>query len=191
MRVFYVALMSTPFIYFSLGAGLKENFIVAALPIAITAWREFRSFQARLLLIIVTIIGISFDIRHMQYYRERVWIPGDNIAISQVSHEFLATKSPADDVAIDGARKFLARSNAMYHRGWAVDITDNEGIQPVKCWMNGIKIRVIHWNRYSYGNAYIAQPPTIGHVPCLTLRRDILRRSSLCPFRHADDCTTH
>ena len=57
--------------------------------------------------------------------------------------------------------------------------------------LNGIKIRVIHWNRYSYGNAYIAQPPTIGHVPCLTLRRDILRRSSLCPFRHADDCTTH
>lgn len=122
-RLISVWLLSLPFVYASLGSGFKENVIYACLPIAIVAWRELRSKRARIVLLVFGMLFVGVVTSYVQYYRERVWTRNESLSIGEISREFADQERYSSD-ASEGIPLFLARNNAMYHHGWAIDVKD-------------------------------------------------------------------
>jgi hypothetical protein len=128
VRLAMVILLSVPFLYASLGSGFKENVIFAGLPVAIVAWREMRSRQERIALILVGALLVGIVTSYIQYFRERVWTRGESMSIMDVTRDYMEHERYQDD-ATAGMPLFLARNNAMYHHGWSTDLGDNEEVR--------------------------------------------------------------
>jgi len=129
-RLILVTVMSMPFIYLSLGTGMKENTIVAALPCTIAAWQTFRNWLARAFLIIAGAIAISVLTAYVGFHRDLMWYTsaGNDLTISELMQEFVARGGVQEEAILEGAYTFLKRNNAMYHRGWATDFADTFGV---------------------------------------------------------------
>jgi len=121
-----------PLAYFSLGAGLKENIIIALLPAGLVVWRYFNNLVSRMVLVGMMFILLAVITSFVTFYRERVWIGKSDASIAEIVQEYSesAGSEGFQDSVADGLNIFLIRSNATYHHGWAISLADTDGFIP-------------------------------------------------------------
>jgi len=127
--VLLVVLLGLPYVFLALGSGMKENLIVSLLPLAVRMWQTYRSLSARVGLIVVGLLVLSLIASFVSLYRDYVWYQQSETSAIAVLQELASSPDPVELVAT-GGQVFLHRINALYHRGWAVDIGDNLGARP-------------------------------------------------------------
>ena len=132
-RLLAVAAMSTPFVILAAGTGMKENAILAVLPLSITAWLAFKGFVPKLGLVAAGILALGLITSYVNFYRDEVWYAKqEGMATELVLQDFASGIEGDGSVgkALDGVESLLHRNNASWHRGWAVSIADERGHMP-------------------------------------------------------------
>lgn len=127
-----VSALAMPFVVAALGAGMKENLILALLPMAIVAWRVLRQPILRIGMIVTAITLIGVITAYVGHYRAEVWYQKADKPTGDVMSSFvdeMETAGPLVKVS-EGIAGFLMRNNASVHRGWAVSIADEDGYYP-------------------------------------------------------------
>ena len=127
--VLFALLLGVPYVVMALGAGMKENLIVSLIPLAIRAWQTYQGRFARVSLVLAGVVALSLITSFVSLYRNYVWYQLSDVSEYEVIQE-LALSSDLSDVVVTGGQMFMQRTNAMYHRGWAVDLGDQLGTRP-------------------------------------------------------------
>ena len=130
--ILQTAVMSAPLIYLALGTAMKEAIIVAILPMVIVFWRRFNYNAARVVLIGLMCVSAAIATNFVEFYRERNWVMGETLSIFQALRSYsLDRPSRTSEGGVEGGlQDFLIRSNATYHRGWAIDLAEQDGYIP-------------------------------------------------------------
>lgn len=125
-------LLSSPFIYFSLNSGMKEEIIVALLPAGYLAWNATRSTAARLAIVAAAFLFVSVITPFVGFYRDQAWYGKRELSADKAVSEFTAGLSAQGSVGTmsSGLEAFVRRNNASLHRGWAVSLADEYGYEP-------------------------------------------------------------
>ena len=132
VRLAIVVLMGLPFLYVSLGTGMKENIILALAPTVYLLWSQPLRRGTRVGLALAALVGVAFITSYIGYFRAEVWHADRAIDQSAAMEEYLEAVSDAGVLATvqEGSEAFLARNNVAPGRGWAVAIEDAEGHRP-------------------------------------------------------------
>jgi len=131
-RLLIVSILSIPFVVLASGTGMKENLILALLPMAISAWQRFRGLVFRGAMIIVALLVLGMITSYVNFYRDEVWIGHSNAQTDRVLEDFVQ-QVENDGVEVTLGKsipQFIGRSNASVHHGWAVAIADDRGYEP-------------------------------------------------------------
>jgi len=131
-RVCLAAMLSAPFVYFSLGTGMKEDIILALMPVAYMTWTASRKVMFRTAVVGVSAVVISLVTVYVTQYREDVWQSGNQISSTQAVTRFAESTDSYGGLAtvMEGLKAFLHRSNASVERGWAISLADEHGHEP-------------------------------------------------------------
>lgn len=125
LRLLVAIIMSLPFIAISLGEGMKENIIVALLPVGIAAWQCFRTVAMRAILIIAAVVVLGSVTSYVNFYRDNYWRTNEKVATIDAISAFVDSGKMSTDVGSkSGVELFLERANASWYHGWAVSVAD-------------------------------------------------------------------
>jgi hypothetical protein len=131
-RVAGAAALCSPFVYFALGTGMKENVILALMPVVYMSWLASRSVIVKAALITATGFVVALLTVYVSEYRQDVWHGGQELTVGQAVAQFADTADSGGMLATshEGAVAFLARNNASVYRGWTVSVADEYGYEP-------------------------------------------------------------
>jgi len=78
------------------------------------------------------IIVVALLASYVGFYRDEVWQRKQTASTANVAAQFLQKTEESGTVRTlsEGLTSFISRSNASYHRGWAVSIADEQGYEP-------------------------------------------------------------
>jgi hypothetical protein len=125
------ALMTLPLAFLALGSGMKEAVIVSFLPLMIVYWRRLDHIVTRVALMVGMALAAALITSFVSSYRDRVWVGDEQVSSWTVlSDMFSDGPYGGTQLAEHGVGDFVMRSNATYHRGWAVDMADQDGYLP-------------------------------------------------------------
>lgn len=122
--------LSAPFIYWSLDSGMKEDIILSLLPTLIHLWRISSAVVYRVSAIIGVMVLVGVISSYVQFYRDTVWSGGESISIGSAVKVFIEERSSTEGADRKGGLQFVSRTNASYHRGWAISAAHEYGYQP-------------------------------------------------------------
>jgi hypothetical protein len=131
-RLAATTLLSVPFIIVASGTGMKENMILAVLPLAVLAWTYLKHPIVRIGMLAVGLVTLALITSYVEVFRERVWLGKQDTTQTQVAQEFIDEIQVGEfgGTLTNGLAGFVARNNASFARGWAVSIADEQEFQP-------------------------------------------------------------
>lgn len=132
VRLGGVALLSAPYIVMASGAGMKENIILALLPLTVLSWSYLRHPILRVGMLVIGLMGLALITSYVEQFRDQVWRVRVAATENEVLESFIGAlrSDEAGTVLSNGLTRFVARSNAAYAHGWAVSIADEQQRQP-------------------------------------------------------------
>jgi hypothetical protein len=124
--------MTIPFVYVALGTGMKENLIIALLPVGYMLWTYSQRTSVRLALAAASLLALALITSYVGYFREEVWQSQRSVSPGQVLNEFLEGASSDGGIATitSGIEGFIRRNNGPAYRGWAVSHADEYRYEP-------------------------------------------------------------
>jgi len=132
LRVAACLALSAPYLLSASSSGMKEEILLALIPLAFVAWTQYRTKTARAALAGTGIIVVALLASYVGFYRDEVWQRKQTASTANVAAQFLQKTEESGTVRTlsEGLTSFISRSNASYHRGWAVSIADEQGYEP-------------------------------------------------------------
>lgn len=132
LRLAGVALLTVPYVVAALGAGMKENIILALLPLTALTWTYLRHPVLRAGLLAIGVVGLAVITSYVEQFREQIWRPQAQATETEVLEDFVGALKSGEAATIlsKGWTGFVGRSNAAFPHGWAVSIADEEEFQP-------------------------------------------------------------
>jgi len=131
-RLTYAAALSMPMLYIALGSGMKEDLILAVLPVAFILWTSWKTPVERALIGVGAIIFIGFVTMYVGFYRDVAWKPGTDVEQTSILQDFadITEREGVFETFKEGIEGFTGRANASKFRTWAVIVADQRGYQP-------------------------------------------------------------
>lgn len=132
LRVAACFLLSAPYLWSASSSGMKEEIILALMPLALVAWTQYRTKPARVALAGMGVLMLALVASYVGFYRDEVWRGRQATTTGGVASQFIreAEESGTAETLHEGLTSFIRRSNASHHRGWAVSIADEQAYQP-------------------------------------------------------------
>jgi len=132
LRLAGVALLTVPYLLAALGAGMKENIILALLPLAGLTWNYLKHPVLRAALLMIGVVGLALIASYVEQFREKIWIANPVATEQEVLEDYIGALGSGEAGAMlsKGWTGFVSRSNAAFPHGWAVSIADEEQFHP-------------------------------------------------------------
>jgi hypothetical protein len=132
LRVAACVALSSPYLLSASSSGMKEEILLALMPLAFVTWTQCRTRSARVALAGAGLLVVALIASYVGFYREEVWQGRQNTSTASVARQFIQKTEDYGTIETlrEGLTSFISRSNASNHRGWAVSIADEQGYEP-------------------------------------------------------------